>query len=62
MFDDHLQHYVQTSGVSGIQPYGGQVQVQRMIIEPIAPTPAPKNLLLAKYSSPWKIILRMSAL
>ncbi len=33
-----------------------------MIIEPITPTPAPKNLLLAKYSSPWKIIMRMSAL
>ena len=62
MVDDQLPHSVQTSQASGIRPYGGQVQVQRMIIEPIAPSPAPKNLILAKYSSPWKIILRMSAL
>jgi RsiW-degrading membrane proteinase PrsW (M82 family) len=62
MVDDQLPHSVQTSQASGIRPYSGQVQVQRMIIEPIAPSPAPKNLLLAKYSSPWKIIRRMSAL
>jgi RsiW-degrading membrane proteinase PrsW (M82 family) len=42
------------------QPTG--VVMNRVVIQPDPPSPTPKSLVLAKYSSPWKIIRRMSAI